>query len=65
MYQRGPEHAKEAAQRVADSLFPLQEGDGSWKGGQGEEQGAGKIYRTSMALLSLAVKYHYLPIYQR
>ena len=30
-----------------------------------QESGHGEVYATSMALLALAVKYHYLPIYQR
>jgi hypothetical protein len=29
------------------------------------ERGTGRVYCTSLAVLSLSVKYHYLPIYQR
>ena len=28
------------------------------------ERGAGKVYSTALAILSLSVKYHFLPIYQ-
>jgi hypothetical protein len=63
MYQRGETYAAEAAERVAEVLLPMQEADGSWKPGAGSE--SNRIYRTAMALLSLSVKYHFLPIYQR
>jgi hypothetical protein len=63
MYQRGEAYAVEAAERVAEVLLPLQEADGSWKPSAGSE--SNRIYRTAMALLSLSVKYHFLPIYQR
>jgi hypothetical protein len=65
MYQRGGSHATEARRVVADALLPLQARDGSWEGMGGEERQGGKIYATSLAILSLAVKNHYLPIYQR
>jgi hypothetical protein len=64
MYQRGGNHADEAARRVAEVLLPMQEADGSWKPAGGQE-GSMRVYRTAMAMLSLGVKYHYLPIYQR
>jgi hypothetical protein len=64
MYQRGGDHAKIARKKVEGIMLKLQRGDGSWHG-SGSENSAGQIYSTSMAILSLAVKYHYLPIYQR
>ena len=64
MYQRGGNHADEAARRVAEVLLPMQEADGSWKAAGGQE-GSKRVYRTAMAMLSLGVKYHFLPIYQR
>ena len=64
MYQRGGNHADDAARRVAEVLLPMQEADGSWKPAGGQE-GSMRVYRTAMAMLSLGVKYHYLPIYQR
>jgi hypothetical protein len=65
MYQRGGNYADEGRRVVADVLLPLQGRDGSWEGKGGEERGGGKVYATAMAVLSLAVKNHFLPIYQR
>jgi hypothetical protein len=65
MYQRGGEHAAAADRMVRQLLIDRQQPDGSWNAPSGEEGGAGKIYSTSLAVLSLSVKYHYLPIYQR
>ena len=64
MYQRGGDHSKVAKKHVEDLLLKLQSKQGSWLG-SGQEGGAGDIYCTCMAVLALAVKYHYLPIYQR
>lgn len=64
MYQRGGDHSKEARKKVEDILKKLQRENGSWHG-SGSEGSAGEIYSTTMAILALAVKYHYLPIYQR
>jgi hypothetical protein len=64
MYQRGGTYADEAAKQVSDILLPLQDPDGSWKPNGGSESNM-RVYRTAMAILSLSVKYHYLPIYQR
>ena len=65
MYQRGGEHAATADRLVKQMLLDRQQPDGSWSAPSGEEGGAGKIYSTSLAVLSLSVKYHYLPIYQK
>ncbi|QDS89883.1 hypothetical protein EC9_40840 [Rosistilla ulvae] len=65
MYQRGGEHAKEAEQQVAKVLLPRQQGDGSWLAEGGDEKRIGHVYSTSLAMLTLSVKYHYLPIYQK
>ena len=64
MYQRGDEHAEKARKSVEEILLPMQKENGAWQGG-GSESGAGVVYCSSMAMLALAVKYHYLPIYQR
>ena len=64
MYQRGGEHAKIAKKNVESILLKMQSKDGAWLG-SGQEGSAGKVYCTCMAVLALAVKYHYLPIYQR
>ncbi len=65
LYQRGGERAEQARRAVSDLLLPRQEGDGSWRAHNGEEQQAGRVYATSMAVLSLAVHQHLLPIFQR
>ena len=64
MYQRGDEHAEKARKLVEEILLPMQKDNGAWQGG-GSESGTGEVYCSSMAMLALAVKYHYLPIYQR
>lgn len=65
MYQRGGKHAEEGRRVVADLLLAKQSREGWWEGDGGEERQGGKIYATTMAMLSLAVKNHFLPIYQR
>ncbi len=65
MYQRGGEHAETARKLVQEMLLKEQDGSGSWEAKNGEERAAGKVYCTAMAVLSLSVKYHYLPIYQK
>lgn len=65
MYQRGGKHAETAQKLVSEMLLKNQQGDGSWQGKNGSERNAGKVYGTSLAILSLSVKYHYLPIYQK
>lgn len=65
MHQRGGDHAERAASLVSSMLLPKQKANGAWESSGGEEQNAGSVYCTSMAILSLSVKYHYLPIYQR
>ena len=62
MHQRGGKHAETAEELVRKLLLEKRQADGSWSAPNGEEAGAGKVYSTSMAILSLAVKYHYLPI---
>ena len=64
MHKRGGEVAREARERVEGLLTVHQMPDGSWDGSQGSESGQGKVYCTALALLSLSVRYHYLPIYQ-
>jgi hypothetical protein len=64
MYQRGGKHAEAGEKAVKETLLPLQTGEGYWEGRR-EERDGGRIYTTAMAVLSLAVKNHFLPIYQR
>ena len=65
MHQRGGEPAAVAAREVRDILLQAQAGDGSWQAGNGSERGHGRVYATTLAMLSLSVKFHHLPIYQR
>jgi hypothetical protein len=65
MYQRGGELAERAHRRVVAALLPLQKPDGGWDTVGGYENEGGRVYATSMAVLALAVRCHYLPIYQR
>lgn len=62
LYQRGGESAELARARVESTLLSIQHENGSFSGvGVAQE----RVYATSMAILSLSVRYHYLPIYQR
>jgi len=65
MHQRGGKHAAEAAKQVGSILLKEQNPDGSWMSQRGEERNYGEAYATSLAILSLSVTYHFLPIYQR
>lgn len=65
MSQRGGEHAKVAQELVQKMLLDEQSANGSWTAENSSEKGHGAVYATSMAVLSLSVKYHYLPIYQK
>ncbi|WP_182866989.1 prenyltransferase/squalene oxidase repeat-containing protein [Stieleria mannarensis] len=65
MHQVGGKHADRSSRVVSTLLLPRQRRDGSWMSPGGEERNVGLVYSTSLALLSLSVRYHYLPIYQR
>ena len=65
MYQRGDKHAAAARKQMSDLLIPIQSREGWWDGVGGEERQGGKVYATSLAVLALSVKNHFLPIYQR
>ncbi len=65
MYQRGGDHAATARQKTEQTLIAAQGNDGSWYPRNGNEKSAGAVYATSLALLSLSVHHHFLPIYQK
>lgn len=65
MHQAGGKYAEKADKLVPDLMLDLQQGNGSWIARGGEERNIGTVYATSLTLLSLSVRYHYLPIYQR
>jgi len=51
--------------KLREPLLKLQQNDGHFSGGNGQEAEAGDAYRTSMAVLALCVPYRYLPLYQK
>lgn len=65
MYQRGGRYSEIAKKNVEEALLPRQNTDGSWVATHHREAEAGTVFCTSMGILALAVKYHFLPIYQR
>jgi hypothetical protein len=65
MHQAGGKYAAQADKLVPELLLNGQGGDGSWLARGGEERNIGTVYATAMSILSLSVRYHYLPIYQR
>ena len=65
MYQASGDGSADAQAWVRQQLLPQQSSSGSWSATNGGENQGGLIYTTTMAVLSLSVKYHYLPIYQR
>jgi hypothetical protein len=46
-------------------LVSSQTAEGHWLPRNGNEKSAGSVYATSLALLSLSVYHHFLPIYQK
>ncbi len=60
--QAGKDHGDHAANRIWEALSREQRADGSWAG---RAQETDPVYATSLAILALSVRYHYLPIYQR
>lgn len=65
MHQVGGKYSEQSGRIVSQLLLPRQRSDGSWMAPGGEERNVGMVYSTSLAVLSLSVRYHYLPIYQR
>lgn len=64
MFQRGGKYAEKARQVVREVLLKKQNKDGSWPLGPRDHEG-GKVYVTSLAMLSMSIHFHYLPIYQK
>ena len=65
MFQMGDRYWQIERPRMEALLLSIQRPDGSWPSADWTDQGAGPVYCTAMSILSLSVKYHYLPIYQR
>jgi hypothetical protein len=64
MHKRGGEFADLARRTTEGILLPKQAADGSWLADDGQERGCGRVYSSALAVLSLSVKFHFLPIYQ-
>jgi len=64
MHKRGGEFAEIARRRTETLLLSKQEANGAWIAEDGQERGCGRVYCTALAVLSLSVKFHFLPIYQ-
>ena len=67
MYQLGGNYWKQWQTVSEKLLLEKQSDDGSWPSPPGSinEEQAGWIYTTAMAILSLGVEFRYMPIYQR
>jgi hypothetical protein len=65
MHQRGGDMAATARQKTEQMLVGAQSGEGAWYPRNGNEKSAGPVYATALALLSLSVYHHFLPIYQK
>jgi hypothetical protein len=65
MHQAGGKYSEHADKIVPEILMPMQTTEGSWLASSGEERNVGAVYATALSILSLSVRYHYLPIYQR
>ena len=64
-FQAGDKYFLTYYPKLVAILLEHQEKDGSWLSGDAHDRSGGKNYCTAMAVLSLAVEYRYLPIYQR
>ena len=65
MFQLGEDHWEKYGAYMYDLLLKMQNRDGSWPNGGGNEGRAGPYYSTAMAVLAMSVAYRQLPIYQR
>lgn len=65
MFKVGGKYWDQTKNSLSEILLSSQKTDGSWFGKHADERRHGRIYCTTLAVLSLAVEYRYLPIYQR
>lgn len=64
MQKHGGQQARKSREIVERLMLRLQsKSDGSWRGKRSEHH-QGRVYSTTLALLSISVRYHFLPIYQ-
>ena len=62
MYQHGGTTADEARQLVENLLLADQKENGRW---ESQDATSSPVYGTALAILSLSVRHHFMPIYQR
>ena len=64
--QLGGKYWADVYPKLVNHLLQLQQDDGTFRarGSGGQEEEAGKAYRTSMSVLALCVPFRYLPLYQ-
>jgi len=65
MHQVGGKEWEEYYAKLKDRLLPAQSTDGSWSGRDFDISSPGATYQTSIAVITLSVPAHYLPIFQR
>ena len=65
MFKIGGKHWDATKKHLTKLLLTSQKKDGSWFAKREDERRNGRVYCTSLAILSLSVEYRYLPIYQR
>jgi len=65
MHQAGSEDLEECHGRMVKLLLSKQAPDGSWSTRDLDNNSAGFVYQTSIAVIILSVPTHYLPIFQR
>src|SRR5262249_32642151 len=63
MHQVGGKKWKDWYAKMVKEFLPNQDSDGSWSGR--DRNSPGPVYQTAIAVISLSVPMHYLPIYQR
>jgi hypothetical protein len=64
MFQVRGKYAEHAKKVLWELLLNIQQKDGSWPLGS-KDHDSGTVYVTCMAMLSMSIHYHFLPIYQR
>ena len=65
MFQLGGKYWQQFAPHMYEMMLKFQRPDGSWPQGSSGEATAGPCYSTAIGVLSMAVSYRQLPIYQR
>jgi len=65
LHQVGGEKWEKYYKRVRSTLLAKQASDGSWATTDLDQNSAGTVYQTAIAVLVLSVPAHYLPIFQR